>query len=78
PSAQATATQTPKEQLILPRESTSLDTSSNDTAPTQALSLAQPTSVASLPPQPILEFSVLGLGIPAIVAGAIYLLMRKE
>ncbi|MGZ4943411.1 MAG: hypothetical protein ACXVIG_03445, partial [Halobacteriota archaeon] len=74
PSAQATATQTPKEQLILPRESTSLDTSSNDTAPTQALSLAQPTSVASLPPQPILEFSVLGLGIPAIVAGAIYLL----
>ncbi|MGZ7179831.1 MAG: hypothetical protein ACXVIB_03365, partial [Halobacteriota archaeon] len=78
PSAQVTATQTPKEQLILPRESTSLDTSSNDTAPTQALSLAQPTSVASLPPQPILEFSVLGLGIPAIVAGAIYLLMRKE
>ncbi|MGZ4931531.1 MAG: hypothetical protein ACXV46_01955 [Halobacteriota archaeon] len=77
PSAQATATQTPKEQLILPRESTSLDTSSNDTAPTQALSLAQPTSVASLPPQPILEFSVLGLGIPAIVAGAIYLLIRR-
>ncbi|MGZ4912024.1 MAG: hypothetical protein ACXV5B_02740, partial [Halobacteriota archaeon] len=75
PSAQVTATQTPKEQLILPRESTSLDTSSNDTAPTQALSLAQPTSVASLPPQPILEFSVLGLGIPAIVAGAIYLLI---
>ncbi|MGZ4942373.1 MAG: hypothetical protein ACXV5P_08785 [Halobacteriota archaeon] len=77
PSAQVTATQTPKEQLILPRESTSLDTSSNDTAPTQALSLAQPTSVASLPPQPILEFSVLGLGIPAIVAGAIYLLIRR-
>jgi hypothetical protein len=38
---------------------------------------AQTSSVASLPAQPVLEFSLLGLGIPALLVGAIYLLMRK-
>ncbi|MGB9371484.1 MAG: putative glycoside hydrolase [Halobacteriota archaeon] len=38
---------------------------------------AQTSSVASLPPQPVLEFSLLGLGIPALVAGSIYLLIRR-
>jgi hypothetical protein len=42
-----------------------------------SISAAQTSSVASLPPQPVLEFSMLGLGIPAIVAGCVYLLMRR-
>jgi hypothetical protein len=44
--------------------------------PTERTS-AQTSSVASLPPQPVGEFSLLGLGIPALVVGAIYILMRK-
>jgi hypothetical protein len=46
------------------------------TVPTEQTS-AQTSSVASLPPQPVPEFSLLGLGIPALLAGAIYLLKRK-
>jgi len=46
------------------------------TVPTEQTS-AQTSSVASLPPQPVPEFSILGLGIPALLAGAIYLLKRK-
>ncbi len=38
---------------------------------------AQTSSAASLPPQPVLEFSVLGLGLPAIVVGLIYLFIRR-
>ena len=45
--------------------------------PTEQAS-AQTSSVASLPPQPVSEFSLLGLGIPALVVGAIYILMRKR
>ncbi|MFZ0926943.1 MAG: hypothetical protein WCE82_11220 [Halobacteriota archaeon] len=45
--------------------------------PTEQAS-AQTSSVASLPPQPVGEFSLLGLGIPALVVGAIYILMRKR
>jgi len=26
----------------------------------------------------VLEFSLLGIGIPAVIAGAIYLMMRRE
>ena len=44
--------------------------------PTEQAS-AQTSSVASLPPQSVGEFSLLGLGIPALVVGAIYILMRK-
>ncbi|HEX7514002.1 MAG TPA: hypothetical protein VF393_00195 [archaeon] len=39
---------------------------------------AQNNSTASLPPQSILEFSLLGVGAPALIAGAIYILMRKR
>jgi hypothetical protein len=38
---------------------------------------AQTNGVASLPAQPVLEFSLLGLGIPALLAGVVYLLMRR-
>src|SRR5665647_27096 len=39
---------------------------------------AQHNSTASLPPQSILEFSILGVGAPALIAGAIYILMRRR
>jgi hypothetical protein len=39
---------------------------------------AQNNSTASLPPQSILEFSLLGVGAPALIAGAIYILMRRR
>src|SRR5665811_1226731 len=39
---------------------------------------AQNNSTASLPPQSILEFSILGVGAPALIAGAIYILMRRR
>jgi hypothetical protein len=39
---------------------------------------AQNNGSASLPPQPILEFSLLGIGIPAVIAGAIYALLRRR
>ena len=49
-----------------------------DNASVPGLSVpAAQTSVASSPPQSVLEFSLLGLGIPALVAGSIYLLMRR-
>jgi len=49
----------------------------NDSVPGMSVPAAQTSSVASLPAQPVLEFSLLGLGIPALLVGAIYLLMRK-
>jgi hypothetical protein len=49
----------------------------NSSTPGLSVPSAQTSSVASLPPQPVLEFSFLGLGMPALVVGAIYLLMRK-
>ena len=49
----------------------------NDSVPGMLVPAAQTSSVAGLPAQPVLEFSLLGLGIPALLVGAIYLLMRK-
>ncbi len=50
-----------------------------DNASVPGLSVpAAQTSVASSPPKSVLEFSLLGLGIPALVAGSIYLLMRRN
>ena len=49
----------------------------NDSVPGMLVPAAQTSGVASLPPQPVLEFSLLGLGIPALVAGLVYLLMRR-
>jgi hypothetical protein len=49
----------------------------NDSVPGMSVPAAQTNSVASLPAQPVLEFSLLGLGVPALVAGLVYLLMRR-
>jgi hypothetical protein len=49
----------------------------NDSVPEMSVPAAQTNGVASLPAQPVLEFSLLGLGIPALVAGLVYLLMRQ-
>jgi hypothetical protein len=49
----------------------------NDSVLGVSVPAAQTNGVASLPPQPVLEFSLLGIGIPALIAGAIYMLMRK-
>ncbi len=63
-----------------PRVSVATDasntTASTAAAPTEHASV-QANSMASLPPQPVLEFSMLGLGLPAIVVGAVYLMMRR-
>ncbi len=37
----------------------------------------QTSNGASLPPQPVLELSILGIGLPAIVVGVAFLMMRK-
>jgi hypothetical protein len=48
-----------------------------DSVPGISVPSAQTSGVASLPAQPVLEFSLLGLGIPALLAGLVYLLMRR-
>ncbi len=55
----------------------STNETTNATVPNVAVPAEQVSNVASLPPQPVLEFSILGLGLPALVGGAIYLLIRK-
>jgi hypothetical protein len=57
--------------------SLSLATVENDSLPGISVPSAQTSGVASLPAQPVLEFSLLGLGIPALLAGLGYLLMRR-
>jgi Hypothetical glycosyl hydrolase family 15 len=57
--------------------SLSLATVENDSVPGISVPSAQTSGVASLPAQPVLEFSLLGLGIPALLAGLGYLLMRR-
>jgi hypothetical protein len=52
--------------------------SDNASVPGMSVPAAQTSSVASLPPQPVLEFSLLGLGIPALIAGSIYVLIRRN
>ena len=73
----ATATSSPQ---VAQSASVTTDTT-NATVPDIAVpteqTSTQTSSVASMPPQPVLEFSLLGLGIPALMVGAIYLLMRK-
>jgi hypothetical protein len=49
----------------------------NESVPGISVPSAQTSGVASLPAQPVLEFSLLGLGIPAILAGVVYLLIRR-
>jgi hypothetical protein len=52
--------------------------SDNASVPGMSVPAAQTSSVASIPPQPVLEFSLLGLGIPALIAGSIYVLIRRN
>jgi hypothetical protein len=49
----------------------------NSSVPGISVPSAQTSSVASLPAQPVSEFSLLGLGIPALLAGLVYLLIRR-
>ncbi|MGD0170913.1 MAG: hypothetical protein ABSB81_02120 [Halobacteriota archaeon] len=49
----------------------------NSSVPGISVPSAQTSSVASLPAQPVPEFSLLGLGIPALLAGLVYLLIRR-
>ena len=56
---------------------TTPEVAGNDSVPGMSVPAAQTSSVASLPAQPVLEFSLLGLGVPALVAGLVYLLMRR-
>jgi hypothetical protein len=49
----------------------------NASVPGISVPSAQTSGVASLPAQPVLEFSLLGLGVPALLAGLIYLLIRR-
>ncbi|MGA3360256.1 MAG: putative glycoside hydrolase [Halobacteriota archaeon] len=56
---------------------TTPEVAGNDSVPGISVPAAQTSSVASLPAQPVLEFSLLGLGVPALVAGLVYLLMRR-
>ena len=76
PTATATATATPivKAALTL---SLANSTAENNSVPGISVPSAQTSGVASLPAQPVLEFSLLGLGIPALLAGLVYLLIRR-
>ncbi|MCJ7639386.1 MAG: hypothetical protein MUO70_05840 [Euryarchaeota archaeon] len=49
----------------------------NDSVPGISVPSAQTSGVASLPAKPVSEFSLLGLGIPALLAGLVYLLIRR-
>jgi hypothetical protein len=52
-------------------------TAGNESVPGISVPSAQTSGVASLSAQPVLEFSLLGLGIPALLAGLVYLLIRR-
>ena len=49
----------------------------NDSVPGISVPSARTSGVAGLPAQPVPEFSLLGLGIPALLAGLVYLLIRR-
>ena len=74
PTATATATPIVKAALTL---SSANSTAENESVPGISVPSAQTSGVASLPAQPVLEFSLLGLGIPALLAGLVYLLIRR-
>ncbi len=78
PTKKATATPSPQVAQLASVTTNTTNATVPDVVVPVAQSSAQTSSVASLPPQPVLEFSLIGLGIPALVVGAIYLLMRKQ
>jgi hypothetical protein len=57
--------------------SSSVTAAENDSVLGISVPSAQTSGVAGLPAQPVSEFSLLGLGIPALLAGVVYLLMRR-
>jgi hypothetical protein len=71
PTAKATVTSS------YSNSSSSVTAAENDSVPGISVPSAQTSGVASLPAQPVLEFSLLGLGIPALLAGLVYLLIRR-
>jgi hypothetical protein len=81
PTVKATATKTIVQASTARNVSESIvsasDAVENSSVPGISVPSAQTNGVASLPAQPVLEFSVLGLGIPALLAGLVYLLMRR-
>jgi Hypothetical glycosyl hydrolase family 15 len=81
PTVKPTATPIVKKPTATPTAALTLSTvnstAGNESVPGISVPSAQTSSVASLPAQPILEFSVLGLGIPALLAGLVYLLIRR-
>ena len=74
PTVKATAVPTATAALTL---SSANSTAENESVPGISVPSAQTSGVASLPAQPVLEFSLLGLGIPALLAGLVYLLIRR-
>ena len=52
-------------------------TSQNGSAPNLTLPAAQTNGAAGLPTQSVFEFSILGLGAPALLVGLLYLLLRR-
>jgi hypothetical protein len=79
PKVKATATPTVQAAVLSgsSNSSSSVTTAGNESVPGISVPSAQTSGVASSPAQPVLEFSVLGLGIPALLAGLVYLLMRR-
>jgi len=79
PTVKVTATPTVQAAVLSgsSNSSSSVTTAGNESVPGISVPSAQTSGVASLPAQPVLEFSVLGLGIPALLAGLVYLLMRR-
>ncbi|HYA33061.1 MAG TPA: hypothetical protein VEG65_03550 [Candidatus Bathyarchaeia archaeon] len=53
------------------------EASALSSVPNMTLPGAQTNSVASLPVQSVFEFSLLGLGAPMLLAGALYLMLRR-
>ncbi|MGZ4879579.1 MAG: hypothetical protein ACXV7G_00655 [Halobacteriota archaeon] len=79
PTVEVTATPT-VQAAVLPsssNSSSSVTTSGNESVPGISVPSAQTNSVANSPAKPVLEFSVLGLGIPVLLAGLVYLVMRR-
>jgi len=74
PTVKATAVPTATAALTL---SSANSTAENESVPGISVPSAQTSGVASLSAQPVLEFSLLGLGIPALLAGLVYLLIRR-
>ncbi|MGZ5561608.1 MAG: hypothetical protein ACXWER_03760, partial [Halobacteriota archaeon] len=79
PIVKATATPTVKATITpkVVQASTPTNVSDANSALEISVPSAQTSGVAGLPAQPVPECSLLGLGIPALLAGLVYLLIRR-